>query len=47
LLSVEILVQALMSGLLMGFIFSLIAIGLTLICGVMDLPGSVKFGVDY
>ncbi len=33
----EILIQTLISGLLMGFIFSLIAVGLNLIFGVMDI----------
>ena len=33
----EILMQLLVSGLLMGFIFSLIAVGLNLIYGVMDI----------
>jgi branched-chain amino acid transport system permease protein len=33
----EILIQTVVSGLLMGFIFSLIAVGLTLIFGVMDI----------
>lgn len=33
----EILIQTLVSGLLMGFIFSLIAVGLNLIYGVMDI----------
>ena len=33
----EILMQTLVSGLLMGFIFSLIAVGLNLIYGVMDI----------
>ena len=33
----EILIQLLVSGLLMGFIFSLIAVGLNLIYGVMDI----------
>lgn len=32
-----ILMQTLVSGLLMGFIFSLVAVGLTLIYGVMDI----------
>ena len=36
-MSPEILIQLLVSGLLMGFIFSLIAVGLTLIFGVMDI----------
>ena len=36
-MSPEILIQSLVSGLLMGFIFSLIAVGLTLIFGVMDI----------
>ncbi len=35
--SVEIWTQTLISGLMMGFVFSLIAIGLTLIFGVMDI----------
>lgn len=33
----EMLIQTLISGLLMGFIFSLIAVGLNLIFGVMDI----------
>jgi len=33
----EMLIQTLVSGLLMGFIFSLIAVGLNLIFGVMDI----------
>jgi len=33
----EIVIQTLVSGLLMGFIFSLIAVGLNLIYGVMDI----------
>ena len=33
----EMLIQSLVSGLLMGFIFSLIAVGLNLIFGVMDI----------
>ncbi|MFB0545449.1 MAG: branched-chain amino acid ABC transporter permease [Anaerolineae bacterium] len=36
-MSPVILIQLLVSGLLMGFIFSLIAVGLTLIFGVMDI----------
>ncbi len=36
-MSVEIIAQALVSGLLMGFVFALIAAGLTLIFGVMDI----------
>lgn len=36
-MSPEILIQLLVSGLLMGFIFSLIAVGLNLIFGVMDI----------
>jgi branched-chain amino acid transport system permease protein len=36
-MSPEILIQLLASGLLMGFLFSLIAVGLNLIFGVMDI----------
>jgi branched-chain amino acid transport system permease protein len=36
-LSLEVLAQALVSGLLIGFVFALIAAGLTLIFGVMDI----------
>ncbi len=36
-MSAEIVAQALVSGLLMGFVFALIAAGLTLIFGVMDI----------
>ncbi len=36
-MSAEILLQTVVSGLLMGFIFSLIAVGLNLIFGVMDI----------
>jgi branched-chain amino acid transport system permease protein len=36
-LSVEILVQALVSGVLIGLVYALVAIGLTIIFGVMDI----------
>ncbi len=36
-MQLEMLLQTLISGLLMGFIFSLIAVGLNLIFGVMDI----------
>lgn len=36
-MDIEILLQILISGLLMGLIFALIAVGLTLIWGVMDI----------
>jgi branched-chain amino acid transport system permease protein len=36
-MDIEILLQILVSGLLMGLIFALIAVGLTLIWGVMDI----------
>jgi len=36
-MTIELLIQLLVSGIGMGFIFALIAIGLTLIYGVMDV----------
>jgi len=36
-MQLEMLIQTLVSGLLMGFLFSLIAVGLNLIFGVMDI----------
>ena len=36
-LSVDILLQTLLSGLLIGLIYSLVAVGLTLIFGIMDI----------